>query len=81
MLLKLRGLRIPLLILSIVYIFVTVVLPTVTIFLVGWLKTYGISFTLENMTPANFKYILFTMEDDEGCHLEQLLSLPRPQPL
>jgi iron(III) transport system permease protein len=60
MLLKLRGLRIPLLILSLVYIFVTVILPTGTIFVVGALKTYGISITADHMTLKNFKYILFT---------------------
>jgi iron(III) transport system permease protein len=59
MLLKLRGLKVPLLVLSIVYIAVTVVLPTVTIVLVGTLKTYGVSFTLENMSLDNLKYILF----------------------
>jgi iron(III) transport system permease protein len=59
MLLKLRGLKIPLLLFSILYIFITVILPTATIFLVGSLKTYGISFTLENMSLANLKYILF----------------------
>jgi iron(III) transport system permease protein len=59
MLLKLRGLRIPLLIFSILYLSITVILPTLTIFLVGSLKTYGISFTLENMSLANLKYILF----------------------
>lgn len=59
MLLKLRSLKIPLLLFSILYIFVTVILPTATIFLVGSLKTYGISFTLENMGLANLKYILF----------------------
>jgi iron(III) transport system permease protein len=59
MLLKLRGLRIPLLILSIAYIVVTVLLPTVTIFLAGFLKTYGLSFSAENMTWNNFTHILF----------------------
>lgn len=58
--LKLRGLRVPLLILSIVYLLVTVVMPTVTIFMVGGLKTYGVSFVPENMTLQNFKRILFT---------------------
>ncbi|HTG02078.1 MAG TPA: iron ABC transporter permease [Nitrospirota bacterium] len=58
-LLKLRGLKIPLLVLSIVYIAVTVLLPTITIFMVGTLKTYGLEFTRENMTLANLKYILF----------------------
>lgn len=62
MLLKLRGLRYPLLILSVVYIGVTVLLPTATIFLVSMLKTYGLSFTLDNMTLGNFNYILFDMK-------------------
>jgi iron(III) transport system permease protein len=57
-LLKLRGLKIPLLVFSILYILITVILPTVTIFLVGTLKTYGLEFTLENMTLNNLKYIL-----------------------
>jgi iron(III) transport system permease protein len=59
MVLKLRGLRIPLLILSIIYIAVTVLLPALTIFLAGFLKTYGLSASLENMTWSNFTHILF----------------------
>ena len=59
MLMKLRGLKIPLLIFSILYIAVTVILPTMTIFLVGSLTTYGISFTAGNMSLDNVKYILF----------------------
>lgn len=59
-LLKLRGLRMPLFVLSILYIAVTVALPTVTIFIVGSLKTYGLDFKLANMTFENLKYILFT---------------------
>lgn len=59
MLLKLRGLRIPLLVFSIIYILITVVMPTATIFLVGFLKTYGVSISRENMTLENFSYILF----------------------
>jgi iron(III) transport system permease protein len=58
-LLKLRGLKIPLLIFSLLYIFITVILPTATIFLVGTLKTYGIAFTWENMSLRNLRYILF----------------------
>ncbi|MDR2111486.1 MAG: iron ABC transporter permease [Candidatus Accumulibacter sp.] len=57
--LKLRGLRIPLLILCIAYIALTIVLPTATIFMVGGLKTYGLPFTLENMTWGNYNHILF----------------------
>ena len=59
MVLKLRRLRIPLLILCILYLLITVVMPTVTIFLVGGLKTYGLAIVPENMTIENFKYILF----------------------
>ncbi len=54
MVLKLRGLKVPLLVISIVYILITVVLPTVTIFLVGGLKTYGLTFQLQNMTWNNY---------------------------
>jgi len=55
---KLRGLRIPLLVLCILYIGFTIVLPTVTIFLVGGLRTYGLPFTAENLTLHNYRYIL-----------------------
>ena len=57
--LKLGRWRTPLLIFSCAYIFLTIVVPTVTIFMVGGLKTYGVSFTPENMTWHNYKYILF----------------------
>ncbi|RRD65134.1 ABC transporter permease [Fretibacterium sp. OH1220_COT-178] len=57
--LKLRGLRLPLFTLCVVYLLVTVVMPTVTIFLVGLLKTYGLPIRLENMTLDNFRYVLF----------------------
>ena len=58
-LLKLRGLKMPLLVLSVLYIAITVILPTVTIFMVGSLKTYGLEFEPDNMTLDNLKYILF----------------------
>lgn len=57
--LKLRGLRLPLLCFCIAYIGFTIVLPTVTIFMVGGLNTYGLPFTLENMTLNNYRHILF----------------------
>ena len=57
--LKLRGLRIPMLVLCIAYIGFTIVLPTVTIFMVGGLRTYGLPFTAENLTWANYHHILF----------------------
>jgi iron(III) transport system permease protein len=49
----------PLLALCIAYIGFTIVLPTATIFLVGGLRTYGLPFTLENLSVANYHYILF----------------------
>ena len=57
--LKLRGLRFPLLILCVMYIGFTIVLPTATIFMVGALKTYGLPFTADNLTVANYRHILF----------------------
>jgi iron(III) transport system permease protein len=54
MVLKLRGLKIPLLVISVLYIGFTVILPTVTIFLVGGLKTYGLPIILKNMTWNNY---------------------------
>ena len=59
MLLKLRGAKVPLLIVSLIYLAITVLMPTVTIFLVGTLKTYGLPITLKHMTLENFRYILF----------------------
>lgn len=57
--LKLRALRMPLLIFCLAYIAFTILLPTAVIFLVGGLKTYGLPFTLENLSLDNYKYILF----------------------
>ncbi|MDO5562699.1 MAG: iron ABC transporter permease [Synergistaceae bacterium] len=57
--LKLRGLRMPIFIFCCIYLFITVIMPTVTIFLVGLLKTYGLPLALENMTWENFRYVLF----------------------
>lgn len=57
--LKLRALRVPLLLFCIAYIAFTIVLPTVVIFLVGGLKTYGLPFTMENLSLANYEFILF----------------------
>lgn len=58
MLMKLRKSKMPILILCFIYIFITVILPTVTIMLVGSLKTYGLPFELKNMTLRNFQYII-----------------------
>ena len=57
--LKLRGLRMPLFIFCCIYLLITVVMPTATIFAVGFLKTYGLPFAWENMTWENFRYVLF----------------------
>lgn len=57
--LKLRGLRIPMLLFCFAYIGFTIVLPTVTIFGVGFLKTYGLPFELKNMTLHNFNFVMF----------------------
>ncbi|MBL8966974.1 MAG: iron ABC transporter permease, partial [Spirochaetaceae bacterium] len=57
MVLKLRGLKWPLLLVSVVYILLTVVLPTVTIVLVGGLKTYGLPIALQNLSWDNYREI------------------------
>ena len=57
--LKLRAWRVPLFLFCLAYIVFTIVLPTVTIFLVGGLKTYGLPFTAANLTLANYRHILF----------------------
>ncbi len=60
--LKLRGLRWPLLIFCLAYIGFTIVLPTVIIFMVGAVDTYGLPLTWENMSLNNYKYILTEYE-------------------
>jgi iron(III) transport system permease protein len=57
--LKLRGLRTPLLVLCLSWVAFTIVLPTATIFAVGALRTYGLPFTAENLTLANYRHVLF----------------------
>lgn len=52
--LKLRGLKTPLFIFCILYIAITVILPTITIFFIGGLKTYGLPIALESMTWDNY---------------------------
>lgn len=65
--LKLRGWRIPLLVLCFAYIGFTIALPTATIFAVGGLKTYGLPFTAENMTWQNYNHILFEWDLSRGA--------------
>ena len=57
--LKLRGLRVPMMIICFAYIAFTIVLPTAVIFMVGGLRTYGLPFTWENLSLDNYKFILF----------------------
>ncbi|AEV29165.1 ABC-type Fe3+ transport system, permease component [Sphaerochaeta pleomorpha str. Grapes] len=54
---KLRGARWPLFAFCVLYLLITVVLPTVTIFLIGGLKTYGLPFVPKNMTFLNYEEI------------------------
>ena len=59
MLIKLRGLKYPLLVFSIVALAFIVVLPFCMIFAVGLLKAYGLPFKLSNLTWTNYTYVLF----------------------
>ena len=58
MLIKLRGAKIPLLGISLLSLFVIVVVPLFMIFIVGFLKAYGLPLTLQNLTLRNYEYIL-----------------------
>ena len=54
---KLRGARIPLLILCIATLILIVIVPLVMIFLVSLVKAYGLPLILENFTFQNYKRI------------------------
>ena len=58
-LIKLRGATYPLLIVSFVSLIVIVLVPLVMIFLVGFLKAYGLPLTFANFTLKNYANILF----------------------
>ena len=58
MLIKLRGAKIPLLVISLISLFVIVVVPLFMIFIVGFLKAYGLPLKLSNLTLRNYQYIL-----------------------
>lgn len=58
MLIKLRGAKVPLLTISMITLFVIVVVPLFMIFIVGFLKAYGLPLKLENLTMRNYQYIL-----------------------
>ena len=55
MLIKLRGAKYPLLILSFVSLIIIVVVPMVMIILVGFLRAYGLPLTFENFTLDNYR--------------------------
>lgn len=59
MLIKLRGAKIPLLVVSFVSLFVIVVVPMIIIIAVGCLKAYGLPLTFENFSLRNYQYLLF----------------------
>jgi len=59
---KLRGMKAPLLIICILFLFLVVVLPLFIIFGVGCLKAWGLPLVLKNMTLNNFKYVLFASQ-------------------
>jgi iron(III) transport system permease protein len=59
MLIQLRGLKYPLLILSLAALAFIVVLPFCIIFAVGLLRAYGLPFSAANLTWANYRYVLF----------------------
>ncbi len=71
--LKLRSLRMPLLIFCIAYIAFTIVLPTAVIFLVGGLKTYGLPFTMENLSLDNYKFILFDYQVSKDAIINSIV--------
>ena len=59
MLIKLRGAKVPLLIISYISLFVIVIMPLAVIILVGFLKAYGLPLAFENFTLDNYKDVLF----------------------
>lgn len=58
MLIKLRGAKVPLLLICFLLLFVIVITPLYMIFAVGCLKAYGLPLSIQNMTLDNYKYIL-----------------------
>lgn len=58
MMIKLRGAKAPLLIISLVSLVIIVAIPLFMIVAVGLLKAYGLPLKLQNMTLRNYQYIL-----------------------
>lgn len=59
MLIKLRGAKAPLLVISYIALFVIVIMPLAMIILVGFLKAYGLPLTFANFTLDNYRNVLF----------------------
>ena len=59
MLIKLRGAKVPLMLISYICLFVIVIMPLAMIILVGFLKAYGLPLTFANFTLDNYKDVLF----------------------
>jgi len=73
--LKLRGLKIPLLIVSVAYLAFTVVLPTITIMIVGGLKTYGLPIALKNLSFNNYIDLFKLKLTTDSIYNSLLLSI------
>ncbi|HBG15154.1 MAG TPA: iron ABC transporter permease, partial [Firmicutes bacterium] len=58
MLIKLRHFKIPMVVVCLLSLAIIVLLPLVIIFLVGFLKAYGLPLKLENMTFNNYHHVL-----------------------
>ncbi len=58
MLIKLRRFKIPMVVVCLLSLAIIVLLPLVIIFLVGFLKAYGLPLKLENMTFNNYHHVL-----------------------
>lgn len=58
MLIKLRGAKIPLLILALGFLVIVVLVPLIMIFLVGLLKAYGLPLNFANFTVNNYIQII-----------------------
>jgi len=59
MLIKLRRAKLPLLIFTLLILLIIVVAPLIIIIMVGFLKAYGLPFTMANFTLNNYKQVLF----------------------
>jgi len=58
-LVRLRRWRTPVFILVLIFFVIAVIAPLISVFSSAFLRAWGVSFTLENLTFDNFYYILF----------------------